>query len=71
MILLDSDILVDLLRRHPPASRWFDSLHEDEEIAVPGYVVMELVQGCRNRAEQESATPVGRLWGCLAFAVRL
>ncbi len=31
MILLDSDVLVDLLRQYPPAIAWFDALHEDEE----------------------------------------
>ena len=52
MILLDSDVLIDLLRKHPPAIGWFDALDEDEELLVPGYVVMELIQGCRNKAEQ-------------------
>jgi predicted nucleic acid-binding protein len=53
MILLDSDILIDLLRRHPPAVAWFDTLYEDEEMALSGYVVMEMIQGCRNKVEQE------------------
>jgi len=53
MILLDSDVLVDLLRKYPPAVAWFDALHEDEELVVSGYVVMELIQGCRNKAEQD------------------
>lgn len=30
---------------------WLDSLGR-EEILLPGFVVMELIQGCRNRAEQ-------------------
>ncbi len=51
MILLDSDVLIDLLRKYPPAMAWFDALGEDEELAVSGYVVMELIQGCRNKAE--------------------
>lgn len=46
MILLDSDVLIDLLRRRPPAVIWFDALSEDEELMVSGYVVMELIQGC-------------------------
>ena len=29
MILLDSDVLIDLLRKHPPAMAWFDALQED------------------------------------------
>jgi predicted nucleic acid-binding protein len=53
MILLDSDVLIDLLRKYPPATAWFDALQEDEELAVSGYVVMELIQGCRNKAEQD------------------
>ncbi|WP_423224844.1 type II toxin-antitoxin system VapC family toxin [Candidatus Amarolinea aalborgensis] len=53
MILLDSDVLIDLLRKHPPAAAWFGTLPEDEEVAVSGYVVMELIQGCRNKVEQD------------------
>jgi predicted nucleic acid-binding protein len=52
MILLDSDVMIDLLRQYPPAMQWFDTLDDDEEIALSGYVVMELIQGCRNKAEQ-------------------
>jgi len=53
MILLDSDVLIDLLRKYSPAVRWFDALPEDEELMVSGYVVMEVIQGCQNKAEQE------------------
>ncbi len=53
MILLDSDVLIDLLRNYSPAMKWFNDLEDDQELAVPGYVVMELIQGCRNKAEQE------------------
>jgi hypothetical protein len=53
MILLDSDVMIDLLRRYPPAVEWFDSIEEEEEILFPGYVVMELIQGCRDKIEQE------------------
>ena len=54
MILLDSDILIDLLRRYPPAVAWLYALPADEQVIVSGYVVMELIQGCRNKAEQDS-----------------
>ena len=54
MILLDSDVLIDLLRKYPPAMAWFDTLQEDEELMVSGYVFMELIQGCRNKVEQDS-----------------
>lgn len=50
MIILDSDVIIDFLRRHPPAIDWLHSLG-DNEIALPGYVAMELVQGCSNKTE--------------------
>ncbi len=53
MILLDSDVMIDLLRRFPPAVEWLDSLPDDEEIILPGFVAMELIQGCKNKVEQE------------------
>jgi len=53
MILLDSDVMIDLLRQYPPAVKWFDTLEDEEEVLLPGYVVMELIQGCRNKTEQE------------------
>lgn len=52
MIILDTDVMIDVLRRHPPAIAWLESVGE-EEITLPGFVVMELIQGCRNKAEQE------------------
>jgi predicted nucleic acid-binding protein len=52
MLLLDTDVMIDLLRQYPPAVAWLDSLGE-EEIVLPGFVVMELMQGCRNKQEQE------------------
>lgn len=52
MIILDTDIMIDFLRQYPPAVAWLDSLGE-EEIILPGFVVMELIQGCRNKTEQE------------------
>jgi hypothetical protein len=51
MILLNSDVMIDLLRQYAPAAEWFDSLQDDEEIILPGFVVMELIQGCRNKPE--------------------
>lgn len=51
MILVDTDIMVDLLRGYDPAIAWLQSL-EDEEVILPGFVVMELIQGCKNKVEQ-------------------
>lgn len=52
MLLLDSDILVDVLRGYLPAVRWLEALEKSSEVLLPGFVAMELVHGCRNRAEQ-------------------
>ena len=52
MIILDTDVLVDALRDFPPAAKWLAALG-DRELAIPGYVAMEIAQGCRNRWEQE------------------
>ncbi len=51
MIILDTDIMIDLLRGYPPALKWLQAL-EDTPILLPGFVVMELIQGCRNKKEQ-------------------
>jgi len=45
--------MIDLLRGYPPALECLNSLDEDEELFLPGYVVMELIQGCRNKKEQK------------------
>ncbi|MCI0476265.1 MAG: PIN domain-containing protein [Anaerolineales bacterium] len=50
MLLLDTDILVDVLRRHLPALAWLNA--SVDQVAVPGYVAMELFQGCRDKNEQ-------------------
>ncbi|MBU2461828.1 VapC toxin family PIN domain ribonuclease, partial [bacterium] len=51
MVLIDTDIMVDLLRQYLPAVAWLRSL-DDKEISLPGFVVMELIQGCSNHTEQ-------------------
>jgi predicted nucleic acid-binding protein len=52
MILLDTDVMIDLMRGHEPAISWLDSLGA-EAVGIPGLVAMELIQGCRDRAEQQ------------------
>jgi len=42
MILLDTDVMIDLLRGYPPAKEWFDSLDDDAIFTLPGFVMMEL-----------------------------
>jgi predicted nucleic acid-binding protein len=45
-MLLDTDVLVDFLRGHPPAVAWLTGY--TAPIGVPGLVAMELLQGCRD-----------------------
>ncbi len=70
MVLVDTDIMIDVLRQFPEALAWLASIGA-EAIVVPGFVAMELVQGCRNRAEQEKVErTLGRcriVWPTAAF----
>jgi predicted nucleic acid-binding protein len=52
MILLDTDVAVDILRSHPPAVNWLQGLGS-APLGLPGLVVMELVQGCQNKGQQQ------------------
>jgi len=49
MRLLDTDIMIDIMRNYKPAIEWLISL--DEAPGLPGYVVMELMSGCDNKKE--------------------
>jgi predicted nucleic acid-binding protein len=51
MRLVDSDVVIDLLRQHPPAVAWFAS--QPERPGLPGFVLMELVAGCRTRTQMQ------------------
>jgi len=46
MRLLDTDIMIDIFRGFQPALDWLDSL--DDAPGLPGFVVMELIDGCRD-----------------------
>jgi predicted nucleic acid-binding protein len=58
-MLLDTDVLVDLERRHPSASAWFGSLAIIP--GVPGFAAMELLNGCQSKAEWRSVERFLRL----------
>lgn len=49
MYVIDTDILIDIQRSHAPAVHWFASLSEVP--TVPGFVVMELIQGAKNKQQ--------------------
>jgi predicted nucleic acid-binding protein len=53
MDLVDTDVLIDVQRGHPPALAWFAGLTVLP--AVSGFVVMELVQDARNKREVRRA----------------
>jgi predicted nucleic acid-binding protein len=50
-MFLDTDVIVDFLRGHAPAVTWLTGL--PPPIGLPGLVAMEMIQGCRNLAEQQ------------------
>lgn len=61
---LDTDVLIDVQRGHPPALAWFSGMTDLP--AVSGYVVMELVQDARNAKEVRNAlklvAPLQLIW---------
>jgi len=48
MVLLDTDVVIDLLRSYPSALTWLDSLG-DEELLLPGLVAMETDPGMQKQ----------------------
>ena len=64
MYLLDTDILIDIQRGHPPAVSWFSALKEIPSIS--GIVVMELVQDAKNAGQVQKAlkllSPLPVVW---------
>jgi len=50
LLVIDTNVLVGVLRRKPPALKWLNSA-TNETFIVPGFVVMELVAGCENAQE--------------------
>lgn len=64
MEVLDTDILIDVQRGHGPAVAWFAGLTTLP--AVPGFVVMELIQDARNQREVRQVlrlvSPFAMVW---------
>lgn len=60
VLLLDTDVIVDLSRGYPPAAEWLASLPDAP--GLPGYVVMELLSGCRNKSEMSRVQQLARLF---------
>ena len=53
MKIFDTDVLIDLQRKLPAAVAWLQSLPDVP--VVPGLVVLELIQGCRNSGDVADA----------------
>ena len=53
MYLLDTDILIDIQRGHPPAVAWFSTLTDLP--LIPGFVVMELIQDAHDAKQVRKA----------------
>jgi predicted nucleic acid-binding protein len=51
--LIETTVLVDLLRGYVPAREWLDSLPPGEA-AISVITAAELLAGCRDRREQET-----------------
>jgi predicted nucleic acid-binding protein len=64
VIIIDSDIAIDVFRKHPPAVKWIASVQD--VVCVPGFVVLELYQGCFNKQQTLTLTKhigsFGILW---------
>jgi predicted nucleic acid-binding protein len=72
VLLLDTDVLLDVQRGHPAALAWFASLTELP--SVPALVMMELIQGAQSesqvRAAQNLVRPLPIVWPTLAECKR-
>lgn len=52
--LLDTSMLIDLLREHPPAAEWI--ANEEKIFGITKFAWMEVVTGCRNKRSLLKAT---------------
>ncbi len=63
-MILDSDTLVDVLRKHPPAVAWLGT--NPYPLFVSGIAAMEVLAGCRNKQEWQGTeailAPFDILW---------
>lgn len=50
--LLDTSVVVDVLRQHPPAKAWLSST---SDLGITQIVQLEVVEGAHNRIEQQRA----------------
>lgn len=53
MILIDSDVAIDLLRGFNNSQDWLFKLPETEEVMLSGYSVVELLEPTKNKIRQQ------------------
>lgn len=72
VLVLDTDVLIDVQRNHPAALAWFSGLTELP--SVPGFVVMELIQGAKDARQVRQAVrltaPLPVIWPTVADCQR-
>lgn len=54
--LLDTSIIVDLIRGYPDASSWLQSVNDD--LGVTGYVWLEIIEGAPNKRKLKSSMAI-------------
>jgi predicted nucleic acid-binding protein len=61
MILLDTDVIIDVMRQYALAAAWLESLGAGA-VGLPGIDAMELLQACRDRQEQQQVEAILRAY---------
>jgi predicted nucleic acid-binding protein len=56
MALVDSSIVIDMLRSYPPAIAWLHA--QTDTLGVTRFVWHEVIEGCPNKRKQREATRV-------------
>lgn len=64
MLLLDSDVVIDITRQHAGAVSWMNRVRQQFP-AVPGYVALEVLNGCRNARELRAAQAMLSGWSII------
>lgn len=59
MALVDTDVMIDVLRGYQPALEWLKS-RSGETLVMPGFVLMELLEGCKDKPAQERVLEIAR-----------
>jgi predicted nucleic acid-binding protein len=73
VLLLDTDVMVDLQRGLPSAVAWLTE-HQGTELALPGLVSLQLLDGCQNKLDaarvRQFTSAFRRFWPTVADCER-